>query len=208
MSSNDDQEALMPTFTTFQGNKVTSPNPSTTLQVGKPFMITWTNITGPPAVPSVTIYLLNYLDPTAKKPSDLKRTGRIATVENTGSYRWMVPNFIADSDTYVIEMSYDTWMGNYSYSRPFAVMGAGVNPPTLPDYETNVGIRWSTVGPAVAAIAAGVGLLVAAGTGYWIVNRRRKRAAEKRREEERRVQEIKLGDVEGGSRGTSLDGGV
>ncbi|KAF3120807.1 hypothetical protein TWF703_002317 [Orbilia oligospora] len=178
----------MPTFTTFQGNKVTSPNPSTTLTVGKPFLITWTNITGPPTTSQVTIYLLNSLDPTAKRPSDLSRNRRIATVENTGSYRWMVP----------------------SYSQPFAVMGAGVNTPTLPDYDTNVGLNWENSKAAVAAILAGVGLLVVAGTGYWIVNRRRNRAAEKRREEERRVREVKLGEMEmGGVSGrTSVDGTV
>ncbi|KAF3077779.1 hypothetical protein TWF569_009288 [Orbilia oligospora] len=200
----------MPTFTTFQGNKVTSPNPSTTLTVGKPFLITWTNITGPPTTSQVTIYLLNSLDPTAKRPSDLSRNRRIATVENTGSYRWMVPRSIADKETYVIEMSYDSWMGNYSYSQPFAVMGAGVNTPTLPDYDTNVGLNWENSKAAVAAILAGVGLLVVAGTGYWIVNRRRNRAAEKRREEERRVREVKLGEMEmGGVSGrTSVDGTV
>ncbi|KAF3154454.1 hypothetical protein TWF751_003810 [Orbilia oligospora] len=200
----------MPTFATFQGNKVTSPNPSTTLTVGKPFLITWTNITGPPTTSQVTIYLLNSLDPTAKRPSDLSRNRRIATVENTGSYRWMVPRSIADKETYVIEMSYDSWMGNYSYSQPFAVMGAGVNTPTLPDYDTNVGLNWENSKAAVAAILAGVGLLVVAGTGYWIVNRRRNRAAEKRREEERRVREVKLGEMEmGGVSGrTSVDGTV
>ncbi|EGX51312.1 hypothetical protein AOL_s00054g382 [Orbilia oligospora ATCC 24927] len=200
----------MPTFTTFQGNKVTSPNPSTTLTVGKPFLITWTNITGPPTTPQVTIYLLNSLNPAAKRPSDLSRARRIATVENTGSYRWMVPGSLADKETYVIEMSYDSWMGNYSYSQPFAIMGAGANPPTLPDYDTNVGLNWENSKAAVAAILAGVGLLVAAGTGYWIVNRRRNRAAEKRREEERRVREVKLGEVEmGGVSGrTSVDGTV
>ncbi|KAF3203322.1 hypothetical protein TWF106_002006 [Orbilia oligospora] len=173
----------MPTFATFQGNKVTSPNPSTTLTVGKPFLITWTNIT--------------------------------ATVENIGSYRWMVPRSIADRETYAIEMSYDSWMGNYSYSQPFAVMGAGVNPPTLPAYDTNsnVGLNWENSKAAVAAILAGVGLLVVAGTGYWIVNKRRNRAAEKRREEERRVREVKLGEMEiytlGGVSGrTSVDGTV
>ncbi|RVD80662.1 uncharacterized protein DFL_008556 [Arthrobotrys flagrans] len=207
MSSNDDrEETLLPTYTTFQGNKITSPNPSTTLTVGKPFLVTWTDITGPPTSQKITLYLINHLDPTAKTPEDLSRAGRIATVENTGSYRWMVPRSFADSNTYVIETSYDSWMGNYSYSQPFAIMGAGLNPPTVPDYYTNVGLNWGTTWPLVTAVLGGVGLLAAAGTGYWVVNRRRKRAAGKRREEERRVQEVKLGEME--SRGTSVDGRV
>ncbi|KAK6357026.1 hypothetical protein TWF718_001357 [Orbilia javanica] len=204
--SSDKEFIPSPSYTTFQGNQVTSPKSSSTLTVGKPWLITWTNITGPPDASEVTIYLLNYLDPTAKKPSDLERARKIARTENTGSYRWMVPKSLADSETYAIEMSYDNWMGNYSYSQQFAIMGAGPNPETIPDYETNIGLNWNNVGAAVGAILGGVGLLTALGVGYCIVSRKRKRAAEKRREEERQIQEAKLGG--GVSRGTSTDGGV
>ncbi|KAK6509529.1 hypothetical protein TWF481_004269 [Arthrobotrys musiformis] len=195
-----------PAYTTFLGNKITSPSPSTTVKVDKPFLITWTNITGPPEYPYITLYLLNSLPATAKSPSDLPRAGRIATVENTGSYRWMVPRSFADSGDYVIETSFDGWMGNYSYSDAFSIMGAGKNPETVPDYYTNVGLSWGNTWQIAVASFAGLGLLAAAGVGYWVIGKRRMAAAKKKREEERKVQEEKLGDAE--SRENSVDRGV
>ncbi|KAK6534271.1 hypothetical protein TWF281_005601 [Arthrobotrys megalospora] len=196
--------SLQPSYTTFQGNKITSPGASSTLTPGKPFIVQWSNITGPPDG-QITLYLLNFLDPKAKKPSDLERWGRIATTDNTGSYRWHLYASIPDGDRYVIETSYDSWPGNYSYSEPFAIMGAGPNPPTLPA-EGNAGLTWGTAGTIAAASFSVIAFLAAAGISTWYMTRRmRRKAAERREKEARQAQEAKLGGDE--SRGTSIDAG-
>lgn len=94
-----------------KGNAITSPSVGDTIVAGETFDITWMNIVGS----EVTLTLMS------GPADDLQPVGVIvASIDNTGSYTWTVPEDIPASDSYAIQISYDNNPNNFNYSDRFA----------------------------------------------------------------------------------------